>query len=82
MTSGDTKLVLGPEETIVRSGTSEPDVATSTPSTHEWGLGAILPGEVGGLESEVLRNRLKLLELELVDALGGDEGEEDEGSEP
>ena len=67
-------LVLGPEETIVGSGTSEPNVATSTTGTHEGHLGAILLGEVGRLESEILGNRLELLQLELVDASCGDEG--------
>lgn len=75
------KFVLGPEQTIVRRRASEADIASSAASTEHRHLATILLSEVRGLESEVLRHGLKLLELELVHASGGGKGQDNERRE-
>ena len=75
-------FILSPEESIVWGRASETDVAACTASTHKWCLTTILLSETGRLESEVVRNGLKLLELELVHAACSDEGQQNQRRKP
>ena len=79
------ELILRPEEllAVLDGGTGEAHVATDAgPNKGRLGKPAVLLSEIRALQRWVAGSRRKLLELELVDALGGGEGEEDEGCEP
>ena len=68
--------VLGVVEVVLVLRVAHANVATSTTRAEQRGLeGAVLLGEVGGLKSVVARLLGDLLELEPVEAVGGDEGE-------
>ena len=85
VTTLEVELVLSPEEllAVLDGGTGEAHVATDAgPNKGRLGKPAVLLSEIRALQRWVAGSRRKLLELELVDALGGGEGEEDEGSEP
>lgn len=76
------QILLGPEK-VISLGTG--DLAASTARSEKGellvvDLRAVLVCEVGGLEDMAGGNRGQLLQLELVDASGG-EGEEQERGE-
>lgn len=86
MTTVYIEVVLCPIElfAILVGRTAKANITSSTTEAHERKLGlavAILLGQVSTLESRIAGSRRKLLELELVDALCGDEGEDEEGCE-
>ena len=81
----DGELVLGPEEllAVLDGGTRDTNVAAhAIANKGRLGEPAILLSEIRALKLGVAGGRGKLLELEPVDALGGDEGEENEGGDP
>ena len=81
----DGELILSPVQllTILDGGTREANVTTDTRANEgRLGEAAVLLGEICALKLGVAGRRRELLEFEPVNAFGGDEGEEDEGSEP
>lgn len=84
MAALDIELVLSPEEllAVMDRGARDAHVAADT-GAHERDLAApaVLLGEVRALHCRVAGGGRELLQLELVDAIGGGEGKKDERSE-
>ena len=77
------EFILSPVElfTVLDGGTRNPYIAADTGADKgRLRKPAVLLSEVCALQLRVAGGRRKLLELEPVDTVGGDEGEEDEGS--
>lgn len=75
-------LFLSPKETVIWRRTGKAYIASDTASTNKWCLTAILLSEASGLEGKVMCNRLKLLELELMDTASSNKRQKDQRREP